>query len=230
MERHAYSYDKVAFAYDALASVYSFGRIARSKRAHLSHLRTGDRVLYVGVGRGDEAVAAAAQGIRVTALDLSPRMLAALGRASAAASVEIESICGDVTLHRPTEPYDAVCVHYFLNLFSESDAAEMIDQLAGWVRPGGLLSLADFAPVESRGFARVLTSAYYRPANWVAWALGFCELHPIPDYPAMLSARGFEAPTITRFPIGPGNLPAYWSVIGRRGGRPEIRDLGAVKA
>ncbi len=218
VSRHAYSYDSIAFAYDALASIYSLGRIARSKRAHLRHIQAGHRVLYVGVGRGKEAVAAAEIGARVTVVDLSPRMLAAVERAADEASVEIETICADVFLYRPPEPCDVLCVHYFLNLFSPSDASQMLDHLLDWIRPGGLISLADFAPAEGGAIATAMTSAYYRPVNWIAWALGYCALHPIPDYLAMLAKRECEVVETQRFSIGPGRLPAYWSVIGRRAG------------
>ena len=53
-----YSYDAVALLYDELAELYSLGRIRRSKEVQLESIAKGDRVLYVGVGRGADALLA----------------------------------------------------------------------------------------------------------------------------------------------------------------------------
>ena len=63
-----YGYGEVASFYEELADLYSRGRIAASKRSQLVHLAPGDRVLYVGVGRGEDALEAARKGVRVTAV------------------------------------------------------------------------------------------------------------------------------------------------------------------
>ena len=70
-----YGYGRVAAIYDELADFYSRGRISETKRLSTQVLKPGDRVLYPGVGRGVEAVAAAALGAEVMGIDVSEAML-----------------------------------------------------------------------------------------------------------------------------------------------------------
>lgn len=216
MRFDSYSYDAVAPLYDELAELYSLGRIRQTKEFQLESIAKGDRVLYAGVGRGADALRAVRLGARVTAIDLSPRMLARFAGSLAREGLEAERIEGDVAFHRPASDYDAVVANYFLNLFDVPRAQAMIRQLASFVRPGGLLMLADFAPASGGGVARALTSAYYRPLNALAWALGFCALHSILDYARLLEPLGFRIRSERRFPVLPGLNPAYVSIVAER--------------
>lgn len=216
MRFDAYSYESVAWLYDELAALYSLGRIARSKRAQLDGIAVGERVLFAGVGRGLDARVAVRRGAHVTAIDLSPRMLERCARGLAREALEAELIRGDVADHRPERAYDVVVANYFLNLFDEARTGEMIRQLGQLVRPGGLLVLADFArPLGGPG-ARAITNAYYRPVNWIAWVLGFCALHPIPDYPRLLEPLHFRIRSEQRFPVLFGSNPAFVSIAAER--------------
>lgn len=229
-----YGYGAVAAVYEELASLYSRGRIAASKRSQLKHLNPGDRVLYAGVGRGEDALLAARFGIRVTAVDLSGGMLRRLARRLDREGLEASLIQGDVASMASRgdekteasetseasgaleERYDAVVANYFLNLFEVERAGAMLERLAERVRPGGLILCADFAlPVGGR-FGRWITEAYYRPVNWIAWAVGLCDLHPILDYPRLLEPQGFRIRSEERFPVGPGRNPAYLSLAAER--------------
>jgi len=211
-----YPYDGVAGLYDELAELYSLGRIRRSKEAQLASIQKGDRVLYAGVGRGSDALLAARFGARVTAVDLSTRMLARFERRLAREGLEAELIEGDVADHRPVTEYDAVVANYFLNLFDVPRARAMIRHLGGLVRRGGSLMLADFARASGGRVARALTSAYYRPVNGLAWSLGFCALHPILDYARLIEPLGFRIRSERRFPVLLGVNPAYVSIVAER--------------
>ena len=212
-----YPYESVAWLYDELAALYSLGRIGCSKAAHLAGIEAGDRVLFAGVGRGSDALLALQRGAKVTAVDLSPAMLARFEHRLARAGLEAEHLLrGDVADHRPDRPYDVVVANYFLNLFDEARAGEMLRRLGQLVRPAGTLLLADFAQPLGGSFARAITNAYYRPVNWIAWALGFCARHPILDYPRLLEPMGFRIRSERRFPVLFGSNPAYLSIAAER--------------
>lgn len=213
-----YSYASIGGVYDWLAAFYSRGRIAASKRGQLDAIEHGDRVLYAGVGRGEDALLAARAGARVTAIDLAPRMLERLSRARSQEDLELELICGDVSRHSPDHAYDVVVANYFLNLFDAERAGVMLRHLGELVKPGGLLMLTDFALPEGGPFARLITELYYRPVNWIAWVFGFCALHPILDYAHLIEPMGFRIRSERRLAVFLGSNPAYVSIVA---GRPD---------
>jgi len=211
-----YSYASIAGFYDALARFYSRGRIAASKRVQLESIERGDRVLYAGVGRGDDALLAARAGARVTAIDLAAPMLDRLARRLEEEALSCALIQGDVASHATEDPYDVVVANYFLNLFEVARAREMLRHLVGLVKPGGRLLITDFARPEGGRLARVSTELYYRPANWIAWLLGYCALHPILDYAGLVEPMPLRIESTRRWPVFAGANPAYVSVAARR--------------
>ena len=211
-----YSYGSIAGIYDWLAAIYSRGRIGASKRGQLDAIKSGDRVLYAGVGRGEDALLAAQLGARVTAIDLAPEMLERLSKRLAPEDLECELICGDVSSHKPSEVYDVVVANYFLNLFDVERAGEMLRHLCELVGPGGTLMLTDFALPSGGAFARLITELYYRPVNWIAWAFGFCALHPILDYACLMEPMGFRIRSERRLAVLFGANPAYVSIVANR--------------
>src|SRR6266705_429814 len=75
-------FDRIATRYDVLNRVLSFGTDVGWRRRAIARagIRPGMLVADVGAGTGDLSFAAAARGARVLAIDLSPGMLAVLGR------------------------------------------------------------------------------------------------------------------------------------------------------
>ncbi len=176
------NYDAVASFYEGLAHLYSVGLIRRAKKVEFKYLKPGQRVLYLGVGSGEEAVMAAAKGCSVTAIDLSPRMIERLRRRLAKKDLSAELIAGDALKHQPEQPYDAVCGNYFFNVFNRTDMPLVLDYAKGLVKPGGRLMIADMAPPS--GVTAPLTWLYLKLGLGFFWMLRLASNHPIYDYAA----------------------------------------------
>ncbi len=174
------NYDAVASFYETLANLYSFGLIRRAKMAQLDHLEAGDRVLYLGAGSGEDAVAAARAGVDVTAIDLSALMIERLRRRMARKGLVAELLAGDALALAPDPLFDAVCGNYFFNVFGPHDMPVVLARASSYVRPGGHLMIADMAPPS--GFFGPLAWLHLKFGLTFFWLLGLASQHPIYDY------------------------------------------------
>lgn len=96
------------------------------------------RVLDFGCGLGNLAMAAAAQGCTVLALDASPAAIAALRRRALAAALPVEAIEADLRDYRIDEEFDCVVSIGLLAFFDCPSASRQLAMLQDCVRPGGL--------------------------------------------------------------------------------------------
>ena len=194
------SYGALAWCYDELASAYSAGRIRAAKHAHLADLVPGERVLYVGAGRAEEALVAARLGAKVTVLDCAPEMVDRFRGARDAAGLSGEAVVGDLfTSGAVAGDYDCIAAHFVLNVFSRAVALEALAHLTRQLGPGGRLVTADFAPPSGSGPIRLLAHAYYLPLNLAGWSMGLAAFHGIHDIEAMLETLGWQVAHRTRF-------------------------------
>jgi ubiquinone/menaquinone biosynthesis C-methylase UbiE len=249
MDKHArpteprrYPYRHIAWCYDAIASAYSLRAIGRSKRWHLSFVKPGMRVLYLGAGTGKEAAAAVAMGAEVTCIEPCPAMARRLRRRLDAA-IKYETVAGESSAckfgaprdNKPNEKlgprihmrgldqieaeasFDLVCGHYFFNLFDPAAMRRALAMAAAHIRPGGQLVIADFAPPQPPTRPRrLLHNAYYRPVNWIGWALRMCALHPIYDYTSSLNEQGFTVEHRAGFACLAGTPVLYEAICLRK--------------
>jgi ubiquinone/menaquinone biosynthesis C-methylase UbiE len=175
-----------------LADHYSLGAIARAKAGQIHLLKPGERVLYVGVGSGEDAILAARAGSKITCVDVSEGMLTLLRGRLDREGRSAELICESLFDHVPDEPYDVVVANFFLNLYAAEGVERALAKLRSLLVIRGTLLIADFAPCRGGWPRRALQIGYYRLVNLVAWALGLCALHPIYDYARFLSIQEFE--------------------------------------
>lgn len=214
-----YPYGRVAWCYDAVASAYSLGRVRAAKRAHLAEIRAGERVLYAGAGTGEEVVAAALRGARVAAVDCSPAMLDRLRRRLEAAGAPAELHLQDFFAHcAPAGGYDVVVAHFVLNVFPPAAMRGALAHLAGQLRPGGRLVVAEFAPASGGRLARALARAHFRLVDLVGWAFGLAALHPLYDTAAALDGLGLRVTRRDRFRPLRWGPPLYesWTAVKER--------------
>jgi tellurite methyltransferase len=104
--------------------------------AALPHL-TG-RVLDFGCGLGNLAMAAAAQGCSVLALDASPSAIHHLQQRAAARGLPVEAIEADLRNHEISEDFDCVVSIGLLAFFDCQSASRQLSMLQDRVRPGGI--------------------------------------------------------------------------------------------
>jgi len=137
MKHTGKAYDRLSAIYDALSHLYSGGKIRAIKAAQSAEMRPGDKILYAGVGTGEEAPLMARSDVKVTILDASPLMLERAVRRFQAAGIEgVENICCDVRDHCRNAYYDVVVSNFFLNIFSEPTIKDVMGHLARMARPG----------------------------------------------------------------------------------------------
>ena len=211
-----YKYNHTAWFYEQLAYVYSAGQIRASKASQLAEINAGDKVLYAGVGTGEDAILAMKKGASVTCIDLSGAMLKRAENRAKRAGVNAEFIRGDLMKHDRTGQYDVICANYFLNVFTESLMKEVLAYLTTLLKPGGKIMIADFSIPRGNWLSRAAHVTYYRIANIFYWILAGNDLHPIYDYPRYLSDIGFGDIDVKRFAllgIGPS---WFHSVSGRK--------------
>ncbi len=105
----------------------------------LPHLH--GRVLDFGCGLGNLAMAAAAQGCSILALDASPAAIAALRLRAQAAILPVEANEADLRHYRIDEDFDCVVSIGLLAFFDCATALRVLSMLQDRVRRGGIIAI-----------------------------------------------------------------------------------------
>ncbi len=195
-------FDSVGPEWDALRKVFNDDALRARAIARLVDPEL--RVLEVGTGTGVLALELARLGLRVVAIDHSPRMLEA-----ARAKLERE-VPGRVELHQadadalplPDGSVDAALAHMVLHYLPSP--AEAIREMARVVRPGGAVVVVDFVQHEHE---------WMRQELGVAW-LGF-EAGEIESWFAEAGLAGVEREVQAGSSTG-RDLPGTFIACGRK--------------
>ena len=108
-------------------------------------IRAGDRVLDVGCGTGNAALAAAARGAAVSAVDPSPGLVALARERSDAAGAGVEvQVASAGALPFPDGAFDAVISNFAVIFASDAEAA--VRDMVRVARPGGAVTLSAWLP------------------------------------------------------------------------------------
>lgn len=209
-------FDRIAARYDFLNRVLSLGTdIAwRRRTIELADLHAGTTVLDLGAGTGDLSFAAAARGARVLAIDLSPGMLAVLGRrATAAQRSRVVPVVGNgEQLPLPDASVDRIVSGFTVR--NVGDLPRAFAELRRVLKPGGRAVVLELSHPPSPAFSRLYSFYFDRIAPVVAALLGGDReayrylprsLRPFPEperLAAMLRAAGFGRATYERMTFG----------------------------
>lgn len=156
--------------------------VTRQLTRHLPTPGRPLRILDVGAGQGTQALHLAAAGHAVTAVEPDARMRAAFSRGAAALPAQttsritlLDGRLGDLARVASPAAYDVVLCHGVLMYLPGSGPA--VSELAGFVAPGGVLSLV----------ARNGDAMAWRPAARHDWAAAVTMLDEIEN--ARVEAR-----------------------------------------
>ena len=172
--------------YDASVSLLMLGRRAqlRQRTVALAGIQPGERVLEVGCGTGDVALAAstyAGPGSRVAGIDPAPEMIAVARAKAARASRAVDFQVGVIeALAFPDATFDVVLSSLMMHHLPDDLKQDGLAEIARVLKPGG----------------RVLIVDIKRPTGRLGRAMLTLMLHGglergVQDLPPMLHTAGF---------------------------------------
>ena len=176
----------------------------------------GDRVLYLGVGAGEDALQAARTGAQVTCIDISPEMLDRLQFKLNKEGLSVELICQSAFEHKKIGHYDICATNYFLNVFRKDDMIQMLNHAATLIRPGGKFLIADVAVPQGNPFSKAFAFLYLKTAMASFWLLGLVPWHENYDYPSYFRDAGVELEHVEHFRLANFGPIVYQSIVGRK--------------
>ncbi|MEO8203205.1 MAG: class I SAM-dependent methyltransferase [Betaproteobacteria bacterium] len=124
------------FRRQAAAGEYALNPFEQAVLPYLA----GD-TLDLGCGLGNLAMAAAARGCRVTALDASEAAVEDLARRAGAAGVPVTALRADLRAYAPGQAFDSVAAIGLAMFFRCADARALVDNIRAAVRPGGVAAV-----------------------------------------------------------------------------------------
>jgi demethylphylloquinol methyltransferase len=210
------NYNRVAKVYEALGYIYAGRRIYDAKASQMEEIKPGDRVLYVGVGPGEDAVLATRRGAQVTCLDISACMLRQAQSRIEREGQNAEFVNCDVLDHDHHNHYDVVIVNFFLNVFAEEEMQHMLRHLATLARVGGKVLISDFMPPEGNLLSRSAQGFYWGVTNLFYYLLRLSAWHPVYDYRAYFDSAGLSLEHVRRFRLLDKSPLGFWAVTATR--------------
>ncbi len=210
------NYDRAAWFYEKSAKIYSTNQIRSSKRYQLKYIKSGEKVLYLGAGCGEDAIMAARHGANVTCLDISKGMLDQVQRKLDEEGLTAELICQNAFDHDRLGYYDVVAANYFLNVFRMEGMVKMLNHSAQLVRPHGKYLIADVVSSEGNIFARAFSTVYLKMAMVSFWMMGLVPIHRNYDYGSYFAEAGLTLEHIEYFRLAKQGPVLFQSIVAAR--------------
>lgn len=182
--------------YDRGIALLTLGRVRQVRERIAAMIAPGDRVLEMGCGTGALTMQCARRGAKITAIDISPHMLAVARRRSSAAGVadQIEWWLMDAasaTDHFAPQSFDKIIMSLLLSELAEDELCYVLSGGRRLLADGGRLIIAD--EVIPRALpARLLFWMVRIPLMVLTWLLTRTTTRVLRDYLPMLKRAGFE--------------------------------------
>lgn len=207
-------WDLVAPAYTAEALRY-FEVYARAA-IELADLPPAARVVDVAAGPGTLSLQAVARGARVSAIDISPRMLEQLRRRAAEAGVadRVEVHLGDAQkLPFDSEVYDAAFSMFGLMFFPDRHAG--LVEMRRVLKKGGRVAISSWVPFV--GPFGELMNVVSELIPGIPLGGGAPPLGSVEEIAAELGAAGFRDVRVEQVPhaITAGSFDEFWESMQR---------------
>lgn len=183
--------------YDRGIRLLTLGRLESMHNLIVEELiQEGTRVLEIGCGTGALTAAMAKAGAKVSAIDISPAMLA-----EAVKRIGIEDVKERVDFQR----MDAVMIDELFNpnsfdlIVSSLALSEMTERGRGFIlkagrellAPNGKLAVLDEVRPASGG-SRLLNTLVRAPLQLLTWLLTRTTTHPLVNFEGVLSNSGYD--------------------------------------
>ncbi len=198
-------FDAMVTAYETWAEPLSahLAKVALDKTS----VRGGDSVLDIGAGTGALALQAAALGARVTAIDVSPAMVARLSKRLTPYPDSKALIMDGQKLTFTDGAFDAAFSVPSTTLFPDWNAG--LDEAVRVVRPGGWLAIIHWATPDGADIFTIFSRALKMlpGAADLPEAPKLTTLMSAPELAAALETRGCKVVDVERLDA-PSPLPA----------------------
>ncbi len=154
------NFDRVARTYQVLETTAFGNALQRARACWLDRISTPKRALIVGQGNGRflcELLRRQPQ-LEIDCVDASERMLALakerVQQAGADSLHRVQFLKDDVLTWVPSNSYDLLVTHFFLDCFRSAELQLIVQKLANATTTGATWLIADFS-VPSAGIARI---------------------------------------------------------------------------
>lgn len=210
--------------YDAFCNILCGPALGRCRLSMLNEIKTGDKILFAGVGPGDDARFAARQGADVTVVELSETMLRLFQTHCIAEGLDetIRYVSGDIRTFDETGHYNTVVSNFFLNSFDPHMMQKVLAHLITMGQPGAQIIIGDFAPSTcDKPFVKIIKTINWFAANTLFNTMAQVPFHEIYQYPDYLRSLGLIVKEIKyqkTYYFKNARVPFFWSIRAQKPG------------